>query len=47
MDLDGDDKIIRLVDQWDGKALPARWGAGFLRRMNARVVPLFVKVPKV
>ncbi|KAJ7134973.1 hypothetical protein C8R43DRAFT_1072814 [Mycena crocata] len=42
VDLDDTDKIIRLVDQWDGKALS--WN--FLRRLNAKVAPLFVNVPR-
>ncbi|KAJ7470537.1 hypothetical protein FB451DRAFT_1340005 [Mycena latifolia] len=46
VDLDDEDKIIRLVDQWDGKALPSRWGGGLLRRLNGKVVPLLVHVPK-
>jgi len=47
VDLDDGDKIIRLVDQWDGKALPTRWGGGLLRRVNAKVVPLLVHVPRM
>ncbi|KAJ7694139.1 hypothetical protein B0H17DRAFT_866166, partial [Mycena rosella] len=47
VDLDDEDKIIRLVDQWDGKPLPARWGGGLLRRLNGKVVPLLVRVPRV
>ncbi|KAI0060862.1 hypothetical protein BV25DRAFT_1806527 [Artomyces pyxidatus] len=39
VDLDEDEKIIRMVDQWDGKAPPTRWGASYLRRLNGRVVP--------
>ncbi|KAJ7285620.1 hypothetical protein C8J57DRAFT_1285365 [Mycena rebaudengoi] len=42
VDLDEHDKIIRLVDQWDGK--PLSWT--FLRRVNAKVAPLLVRVPK-
>jgi len=45
VDLDDDDKIIRLVDQWHGKDLPIRFGAHFLRRMNAKIVPWLVHVP--
>jgi len=46
IDLDDGDKIIRLVDQWDGKALPSHWGVGLLRRMNGKFVPLLVHVPR-
>lgn len=45
VDLDDSDKIIRLVDQWDGKALPSRFGGGLLRRLNAKIAPLFIHVP--
>jgi hypothetical protein len=46
IDLDDGDKIIRLVDQWDGKVLPSHWGVGLLRRMNGKFVPLLVHVPR-
>jgi len=46
VDLDENDKIIRLADQWDGKDLPTWFGATLLRTMNAKVTPWFVKVPK-
>ncbi|KAJ7172703.1 hypothetical protein C8R46DRAFT_894566 [Mycena filopes] len=46
VDLDDEDKIIRLVDhQWDGKGLPSRFGGGLLRRLNAKMAPLLVHVP--
>jgi len=45
VDLDETDKIIRLMEQWDGKALPSRFGAGFLRRLNAKLTPLLVRIP--
>jgi len=45
VDLDEDEKIIKLVDQWDGKDLPTRFGAGFLRTMNAKLLPWLVHVP--
>jgi hypothetical protein len=46
IDLDENEKIIRLVDQWDGKELPTRFGASFLRTMHAKLVPWLVHVPK-
>ncbi|KAF7978134.1 hypothetical protein HWV62_1573 [Athelia sp. TMB] len=46
VDLDEQEKIIRLVDEWNGKPLPTKYGAKFLRRANAMIAPLFVKVPK-
>ncbi|KAJ6513897.1 hypothetical protein C8R47DRAFT_1033625 [Mycena vitilis] len=45
VDLDDSDKIIRLVDQWDGKALPSRFGGGTLRRLNGKITPLVIRVP--
>jgi hypothetical protein len=47
VDLDEDERIIRLVDQWDGKELPTRFGAHFLRVMSAKLVPWLVKVPTI
>ncbi|KAG5639594.1 hypothetical protein H0H81_010796 [Sphagnurus paluster] len=46
VDLDEDEKIIRMVDQWDGKELPSWFGAHFLRVLNAKVTPWLVSVPK-
>jgi len=46
VDLDDDEKIIRLVDQLDGKDLPTRFGASWLRIMHAKVIPWLVHVPK-
>ncbi|KAJ7349481.1 hypothetical protein DFH08DRAFT_865497 [Mycena albidolilacea] len=46
VDLDDSDRIIRLVEQWDGKALPSRFGGGLLRRLNAKVTSLLVRVPR-
>ncbi|KAF5331061.1 hypothetical protein D9619_005939 [Psilocybe cf. subviscida] len=46
VDLDDNEKIIRLVDQWEGKELPSRWGASFLRTMNGKMAPWFVHIPK-
>ncbi|KAJ7752079.1 hypothetical protein B0H16DRAFT_815450 [Mycena metata] len=45
VDLDDQDKIIALVDLWDGKGLPTRFGGGLLRRLNAKIAPLLVHVP--
>ncbi|KAF8964020.1 hypothetical protein BDZ97DRAFT_1817578 [Flammula alnicola] len=46
VDLDEHDKIIRLVDQWSGKDLPTRFGASFLRTLNAKIMPWVLRVPK-
>ena len=46
VDLDESDKIIRLVDQWNGADLPTRFGASLLRTLNAKVVPWLIHVPK-
>ncbi|KAJ7489927.1 hypothetical protein B0H11DRAFT_1719766 [Mycena galericulata] len=42
VDLDESDRIIRLVEQWDGKPLGGAW----FRRLNAMIVPLVVSVPR-
>ncbi|KAH9483743.1 hypothetical protein JR316_0003219 [Psilocybe cubensis] len=47
VEMDDNEKIIRLVDRWDGKDLPSRYGATFLRVMNGKVAPWIFKVPKV
>lgn len=39
VDLDRDNKITKLVDQWDGKEPPSGWGASLLRRFSARSLP--------
>lgn len=46
VDLDDDDKIIRMTDQWDGEALSSWFGVNLLRRANALVMPWFVGIPK-
>ncbi|KIJ69494.1 hypothetical protein HYDPIDRAFT_106127 [Hydnomerulius pinastri MD-312] len=46
VDLDETDKIVRMVEKWNGDDLPTRYGAYFLRRANARITPWLVKVPK-
>jgi hypothetical protein len=46
IDLDENEKITRLVDQWDGKEPPTRYGAYWARRANARLLPWLVHVPK-
>ncbi|KAJ7581107.1 hypothetical protein C8J56DRAFT_959113 [Mycena floridula] len=45
VDFDEDNRIIKLLDQWDGK-LPTRFGSLFLRRANAKVVSWLVRVPR-
>jgi len=47
VDLDDEEKIIRLIDQWEGKELPTKFGASFLRMVYAKLVPWFVHVPKL
>ncbi|KAG6920009.1 hypothetical protein DXG01_013358 [Tephrocybe rancida] len=46
VDLDEEEKIIRMVDQWNGKDLPRWHGAYFLRVANAKIVPWLVSTPK-
>ncbi|KAF8061493.1 hypothetical protein FPV67DRAFT_1673130 [Lyophyllum atratum] len=46
VDLDDDEKIVRMVDQWNGKDLPSRFGAHYLRVLNAKVTPWIISVPK-
>lgn len=48
IELDENDKIIKLKDKWNGDDLPSRWGAGLFRRLNAKAIGLFfgVKKPK-
>ncbi|PPQ89092.1 hypothetical protein CVT25_006464 [Psilocybe cyanescens] len=46
VEMDDNDKIIRLIDRWDGKDLPYRYGASFLRTLNGKVTPWLVRVPK-
>jgi len=46
VDLDLDEKIVKLLDQWNGNELPTRFGALFLRRANAKLAPWLVRVPK-
>lgn len=46
VDLDENDKIIRVEDKWGGEELPTRYGALYLRRVSAVITPWLVKVPK-
>ncbi|KAG6889737.1 hypothetical protein C0995_015035 [Termitomyces sp. Mi166 len=46
VDLDENDKIMKMVDQWNGKDLPSWHGAHFLRVINAKVVPWLIHLPK-
>ncbi|KAF9483783.1 hypothetical protein BDN70DRAFT_873399 [Pholiota conissans] len=46
VDLDENEKIIRLVDQWSGNSPPTRYGAAFLRTLNAKISPWLFHVPK-
>ncbi|KAG8771656.1 hypothetical protein FS842_004036 [Serendipita sp. 407] len=47
IELDDQDRIIKLDDKWDGKDHPVRWGALLLRRLNAKTLPWLVSVPKL
>ncbi|KAF5386818.1 hypothetical protein D9615_001812 [Tricholomella constricta] len=47
VDMDDDEKIIRMVDQWDGKDLPSWFGAHFLRVLNAKITPWLISTPKL
>jgi len=46
VDLDDNGKIIKLVDQWDGKELPSRFGAHYLRILNAKIMPWIISLPR-
>ncbi|KAG6831483.1 hypothetical protein H0H87_005050 [Tephrocybe sp. NHM501043] len=46
VDLDDDEKIIKMVDQWNGKDLPRWHGAHYLRVANAKLIPWLVSTPK-
>lgn len=46
VDLDDEGKIAKLLDQWHGEEPPTRHGMSYLRRLNGKGVPLFVKVPR-
>ncbi|KIY61834.1 hypothetical protein CYLTODRAFT_362318 [Cylindrobasidium torrendii FP15055 ss-10] len=45
VDLDEDNKVVHLADQWNGK-LPTWWGNQFLRRANGYITSYLVSVPK-
>ncbi|KIJ44359.1 hypothetical protein M422DRAFT_30497 [Sphaerobolus stellatus SS14] len=44
IDLDENDKILKLEDKWNGEDQPKRWGAELLRRFNAKATKLLVSV---
>ncbi|KAF9466402.1 hypothetical protein BDZ94DRAFT_1251864 [Collybia nuda] len=46
VEMDENEKIIRLVDQWGGNDLPIRFGAQFLRVLNAKITPWLISIPK-
>lgn len=46
VDMDENEKIIRLVDRWHGKEMPGWFGASFLRVLNAKATPWLIRVPK-
>lgn len=47
VDLDENNKITHLVDQWGGNEMPSWFGASFLRVVNAKTVPWLTHVPKL
>ncbi|KAI5899978.1 uncharacterized protein SCHCODRAFT_02606647 [Schizophyllum commune H4-8] len=47
VDLDDKDRVIRLVDQWDGEAPPTHYGAELLRRGFGKLGPWLFRVPKL
>jgi hypothetical protein len=44
--MDENEKIIRLVDQWNGQDMPKWFGASFARVLNAKVTPWLIRIPK-
>lgn len=46
IELDEDGKIIKMEDRWNGEEPPSKWGAIWLRRLNGKTAPLFVRVPR-
>ncbi|KAM6500741.1 hypothetical protein JOM56_003755 [Amanita muscaria] len=46
VELDKDEKIIRLVDQWNGADLPRRFGARWFRTANAKAVSWFMQIQR-
>lgn len=44
VDLDDEDRIVKLEDKWNGEEQPIRWGAKLLRRLNAKTLPWIVRV---
>ncbi|KIM48867.1 hypothetical protein M413DRAFT_60519 [Hebeloma cylindrosporum] len=47
VDLDENEKIVRVIDQWNGQELPTRFGALFLRVLNAKIFPWLFRVPNI
>lgn len=45
VDLDENDRILRLVDQWNGGDLPTHFGLSLLRTLCAKVVPWIIHAP--
>jgi len=46
LDLDENDKIVKLTDKWSGNDPHSRYGAYYLRRLGGKSVPWFISVPK-
>lgn len=47
VDLDENNKITYLADQWGGNEMPSWFGASFLRIVNAKTAPWLFHVPKL
>ncbi|KAG9014798.1 hypothetical protein FRB94_008956 [Tulasnella sp. JGI-2019a] len=46
LDLDENDKILKLTDRWSGNDPPNRFGAYYLRRLSGKSVSWFISIPK-
>ncbi|KAF8599905.1 hypothetical protein BDV93DRAFT_525752 [Ceratobasidium sp. AG-I] len=46
IDLDENEKIVKLEDKWNGDDQPTKLGAWGLRNLNAATLPHIVKVPE-
>jgi len=46
IDLDPSDKVVKMMDLWNGEDPPMRWGMGLLRRLHGMTLPWVFRVPK-